>query len=265
MKILAVDDERVQLRLLERSIREAAPGCVLYASDNPADALRWAEKNRPEVAFCDIQMPVMNGIALGKALKKLDAQINLVFVTGYYEEYAAEAAPLRYSGYLQKPATAEGVRSELADLRYPVAKPEGQKLLTVRCFGNFEVFAGGEPVNFQRSKTKELFAYLVDRRGAQVNGSEICAALYEDGRNEKNNKSDLRKSVADLRQTLEGLHAEAVFRKGFDRYSVDVSLLQCDYYDWMQNEAYAVRAFRGEYMRQYSWSEVTLTNIIKYE
>ena len=120
-------------------------------------------------------------------------------------------------------------------------------------------------MNFQRSKTKELFAYLVDRRGAQVNGSEICAVLYENERNEKNNKGDLRKCVADLRQTLEGLHAEAVFRKGFDRYSVDVSLLQCDYYDWLSSEAYAVRAFQGEYMRQYSWSEVTLTNIIKYE
>ena len=265
MKILAVDDEPVQLRLLERSICEAAPGCEVYASSNPADALRWAEKNRPEVAFCDIQMPVMNGIELGKALKKLGPQINLVFVTGYYEEYAAEAAPLRYSGYLQKPATAEGVRNELADLRYPLPKPETQKRLTVRCFGNFEVFADGKPVNFQRSKTKELFAYLVDRRGAQLSGSEICAMLYEDERNEKNNKSDLRKCVADLRQTLERLNAEAVFRKGFDRYSVDVSLLQCDYYDWMSGEAYAVRAFHGEYMQQYSWSEVTLTNIIRYE
>ena len=265
MKILAVDDEPMQLRLLERSITEAAPGCALYASDNPADALRWAEENRPEVAFCDIQMPVINGIALGKALKKLDPQINLVFVTGYYEEYAAAAAPLRYSGYLQKPATAEGVKNELADLRYPLPKPEAQKLLTVRCFGNFEIFSGGEPVNFQRSKTKELFAFLVDRRGAQVTGSEICSVLYEEGRSEKNNKGDLRKSVADLRQTLEGLHAEAVFRKGFDRYSVDVSLLECDYYDWIKNEPYAVRAFRGEYMRQYSWGEETLTNIIKYE
>ena len=263
MKILAVDDEQMQLKLLERSIREAAPECAVYASSNPAAALQWAEENRPDVAFCDIQMPVMNGIALGKALKRLNPQINLVFVTGYYEEYAAEAAPLRYSGYLQKPATEEGVKNELANLRYPLPAPETPKLLTVQCFGNFEVFANGEPLPFQRSKTKELFAYLVDRRGAQVNGSEICAALYEDESNEKNNKGDLRKCVADLRQTLAAVHAGAVFRKGFDRYSVDMSLLSCDYYDWEKNEAYAVRAFRGEYMRQYSWGEETLTNILK--
>ena len=263
MKILAVDDERMQLRLLERSIREASPDCDVYAADKPADALIWAEENRPDVAFCDIKMPAMNGILLGKELKKLNPQINLVFVTGYYEEYAAEAAPLRYSGYLQKPATAEGVKNELFNLRYPLPKPETQKLLTVQCFGNFEVFANGKPLPFRRSKTKELFAYLVDRRGAQVNGGEICAALYEDERNEKNNKGDLRKCVADLRQTLAAVHADAVFRKGFDRYAVDVSLLLCDYYDWEKNEAYAVRAFRGEYMRQYSWGEETLTNILK--
>ena len=263
MKILAVDDEQIQLKLLERSIREASPESDVYAADNPADALRWAEEHQTDVAFCDIQMPVMDGISLGKELKKLNPQINLVFVTGFYEEYAAEAAPLRYSGYLQKPATTEGVKNELANLRYLLPIPETQKLLTVQCFGNFEVFSGGRPLNFRRKKTKEFFAYLVDRRGAQVSGNEICAALYEDERNEKNNKGDLRKCVADLRQTLAAVHADAVFRKGFDRYAVDVSLLLCDYYDWEKNEAYAVRAFRGEYMRQYSWGEETLTNILK--
>ena len=36
----------------------------------------------------------------------------------------------------------------------------------VQCFGNFEVFCNGTPLVFKRSKAKELFAYLVNLRGA---------------------------------------------------------------------------------------------------
>ena len=45
--------------------------------------------------------------------------------------------------------------------------------LRVQCFGNFEVFFGGLPLKFARSKTKELFAYLVNRRGAVCTVREL--------------------------------------------------------------------------------------------
>lgn len=262
MKIMAVDNEYIQLRMLERCLREAVPDEEIYPFHNSIEALDWAKQNKPEVAFCDIQMPVMDGVALGKELKRNDPKINLIYVTGYYQEYAAEAASLRYSGYLQKPITAEAVMLEMENLRYPILRPETQKLLRVQCFGNFEVYADGKSLTFGRSKTKELLAYLVDRKGAQVKGNEVCAAIFEDDSREKQNKSELRNCVADLRATLAKAGAEEVFKKGFDAYAIRPELIECDYYDWEKNEPYAVRAFRGEYMNQYSWGEMTLASLM---
>lgn len=262
MRILAVDDEIIQLRLLEDSIRKAVPACELTCMDNSVEALKWARANPVDVAFCDIQMPMITGIELGKELKRINPRINIVFVTGYYEDYAVEAMSLYFSGYLSKPATAEAVAQEMQNLRYPIAPPKAEKLLRVRCFGNFEIYAGDALLDFDRRKAKELFAYLIDRHGAKVTSGEICAAIYEDDCNEENNKSDLRKSAASLKKALKEVGAEEVFLKGFNSYAVDTSKISCDFYDWEKGEAYAVRSFHGEYMSQYSWAESTLGLIL---
>lgn len=263
MKILAVDDELIQLRMLQEAIEEAVPGCELACFENPVQALAWARENHPDVAFCDIQMPLMTGIMLGKELKKDNPLINLVFVTGYYQNYAVEAFQLRSSGYLQKPASAEAVAVEMENLRYPVSREAKKAKLRVQCFGRFEVFADGLPLAFERSRTKEVLAFLIDKKGVEVNGNEICAALYpEGGPKEINNKSDLRKCVADLRSRLREIGAEDILLKGFNRYAVVPALIDCDYYDWEKGDPDAVRAFHGEYMSQYEWAEETLMDIL---
>jgi two-component SAPR family response regulator len=58
--------------------------------------------------------------------------------------------------------------------------------LRVQCFGNFEVFWKGKPLLFARRQTKELFAYLVDRKGASCTMGEIGCALWEDSATAKN-------------------------------------------------------------------------------
>ncbi|MCQ2355388.1 MAG: response regulator, partial [Clostridia bacterium] len=173
MKIIVVDDEIIQLEQLKEAISEVVPDCELNGFSNPLEALAWAKENRPEIAFLDIQMPVMDGITLAKELKMQNPKINLVFVTGYYEEYVFDAMPLHFSGYLQKPANAQKVRQELDNLRFPLVKKETEKKIRVKCFGDFEVYVGEKLLNFSRVKSKEVFAYLVDRKGSKVNGNKI--------------------------------------------------------------------------------------------
>lgn len=263
MKILAVDDEFNQLRLLEHSIKEAIPENELVCFQNPEEAFEWAKENQPEIAFLDISMPGFTGITLAKKLKQQNPKVNLIFVTGFYQEYAMDVLPLRFSGYLQKPVTADAVRFEIENLRFPLPRKLNGKRLRVKCFGDFEVFLDEKVLTFSKSKTKELFAYLVDRKGAQICGNKICAVLYEASEKEASNKSNLRKCVVDLRNTLKAAGMEKIFLKGFDSYALNTEMIECDYYDWEKNEAYAIRAFQGEYMTQYSWAEKTLAGIIE--
>ena len=144
---------------------------------------------------------------------------------------------------------------ELENLRYPMPKPQTGKKLVVHCFGNFEVFYDGKPLTFKRSKTKELFAFLVDRNGARVNSGEICARLWDEAGSDKHQKDYLRHLVMDLANTLEAVGESNVFVRTRSGYNINPALLECDYYDYLNNVPYAVRAYQGEYMQQYSWAE----------
>ena len=258
MLIFALDDEALLLDGLMRAIREARPSAEVMGFRRASAVLTAMEEEgrRPDAAFLDIEIPGMNGLELAKRIKTLSPKTNIIFVTGY-SHYALAAAEMHTSGYLLKPFTVEKVRSELDDLRYPAA-PASERALQVHCFGNFDVFSGGAPVPFTRSKTKELFAYLVDRRGARVDAEELIAVLWEDRPSSVSLHSNFRNIVADLAACLRRVGAEAAFVRDRRTFAVRTDMLDCDYYAYLQGDQRAVNGYFGEYMRQYSWAEMTV-------
>lgn len=133
--------------------------------------------------------------------------------------------------------------------------------LRVQTFGNFEVFWKEQPVRFERSKTRELFAYLIDRRGARSTMGELVSVLWEGRPDTAGLRSQLRSLITDLRATFRTLGAEEVVVKGRDYIAVDPSRVDCDYYRYLAGEKAARSAFRGEYMSNYSWAEITVGSL----
>ena len=148
-----------------------------------------------------------------------------------------------------KPISAEDVQGEINNIKsvHKVNKP-----LTIKCFGNFEVYAENEKLTFKRLKTKELLAFLVDRNGAGMTAKQICAVLFPDDSDDTKNSTYLRQLVLDLKNTLKSVGAEGVLRHETPCYRVDTSLIQCDYISYLET---GKPEFRGEYMNQYSWAE----------
>lgn len=247
MKILLVDDEELQLARLENAVKKVLFDDEYFAYTNPVKA--WEENSSGEIdiAFLDIEMPIISGIQLAKRLKSVNPQVNVIFVTAY-DRYALNAYKLHASGYITKPVNESKVREELDCLRYPVElKPT--KKIQVKCFGNFEIFCDGVPVKFTRSKSKELFAYLVDREGVAINVNELNAILWEE-----DHKSYCRNLIADIQATLKAVGAEDVFVKRRNECFIEPEKMDCDAYAYKKNDPDAVRAYRGEYMAQYPWA-----------
>lgn len=107
---------------------------------------------------------------------------------------------------LDSVALVYGSTPALDKLRFPLVKKASGCIIKVRGFGDFEVYANGHPLAFSLGKTKEIFAYLVDRKGTKVNGNKICAVVYENAGNETANKSSLRNCVADIKNTLHSVN-----------------------------------------------------------
>ena len=249
MIAIAVDDEILMLGALVAAIKASPDISEVSQFSGCDEALDFVKENSVDVAFLDINMRGMGGLALAEKICSVCPDCKIVFCTGY-EEYAIPAFKLHASGYLMKPVSAKDVQVEIDNIK---GIRQSQKPLTVKCFGNFEVYAKGEKLTFKRSKTKELFAFLVDRNGAGVTVAEIGVALWENNAGQKN-QNYIHQLFRDLRQTLEAIGMEEIFERNNYLYSVNPEKIDCDYYGYLKT---GKPEFIGEYMSQYSWAEGT--------
>lgn len=263
MLVLAVDDEQSALNVLVGAIKDAVSDAEIHSFRKPLDALEFVKSNSCEIAFLDIQMREINGIVLARKIKEIYPQINIIFVTGY-SEYANEAFGLHASGYVFKPVTEDKIRVEMQNLRYPVKQAKHDaKGIFLQTFGEFRVFVDGKEVSFARSKAKEMLAYLVDQRGRAVSRKELAKVLFEKEDYTRSLQNYLSKIIKELMRTLEKCGMQNIIVRGMNSYALNTEAIRCDLYEYEKDDITpeALNAFRGEYMEQYSWGELTLARL----
>lgn len=251
MNILMVDDETLCLKNLEYLVSKLVPDSNRASFKKAKEALEYIKTNPVHIAFLDINMGVVDGITIASEIKAIYLEVNIIFCTGY-EEYSLEAWKLNSSGYLLKPITEERMKDALDHLRYEI---KDNIRVSFQCFGNFEAYCDGKPINFKYKKTKELLAYLVDRNGASCSSGEIGAILFED----EEHRSYLNRLRSDLLNTLSELGVENIVSKSKGYIWLCKDNVKCDYYDYLDHKT---NVTVSEYMSQYSFGEATLARLI---
>jgi CheY-like chemotaxis protein len=100
--ILIVDDEP-DMRLAVRNVLKLRGYEIAEAGDGPS-ALELARKEKPDLVLLDMRLPGMDGIEVLSGLKKIDASLPVVMITGYgHIRSAVDVMKLGASEYLQKP------------------------------------------------------------------------------------------------------------------------------------------------------------------
>ena len=271
MTVVAVDDEEISLMCLEAVLDSMDDVDKVLTFSNAEDTIDYFKIGKADAAFLDIQLYLsggtLNGLMLAAKIKELCPDCHVVFVTSC-PEYAVDAFKLHVSGYIVKPVTREAARKELdyiimekraaSNARGFIEEKEEEPKVRVQCFGNFEVFWKNKPIIFQLSKAKELFAYLVHRKGASVSMAELAAVLFEDKEDGLSVQSQIRNLVASMRKTFSSLGCPDLFNKSRGYISVKTDLIDCDYYSFMNGDSDAINEYSGEYMAQYSWAEFTV-------
>ena len=265
MYTLTVDDRELVVTLMLGILRNLDPDGTHLGATDPLHALCLAKDAPLDVAFLDVEMPgEINGLELGKRLRQYYPKLNIVIITGH-SEYAVDAFGLDASGYLLKPLTQEAVAHQLSVLRFAPEKGPGSNL-RIRCFGTFEVFCNGIPMDFSYSKSKELLAVLVDRHGAICSNDTLIGCLWPDEPANQQTKARLRKYVKDLKDTFTAARAADIIRHQ-ERIGVglDIARIDCDYFRYLQGDPIAVHQFNGRYMIQYSFAEETQAELIRMQ
>lgn len=255
MKTILVDDEPLSMDFFCMECRSVKEIEIAGRFESPYDALAYAKENEVDLAVLDIEMPGINGIQLGKMLKENNPDIILIYITAH-DEYTRDAYNLHAPVYIEKPYNLDDIHYALntAKLLYR----DRQNDIFVRTFGAFEIFHNETPVHFNNKKSKELLAYLVDRRGGVVTNGDAISILWPEAPADIRYQSRLRRVQKDLRDTLRKEGIEDLLICHTNARSLDISKVTCDYYLLLENQKHALASFNYEYMSQYSWGEDTL-------
>jgi len=80
--ILVVDDEPEMCWILENIIRKTGLACMTALSAREAIAL--TESNQFSMTFLDAKLPDIDGLELARKLRKTNAHLPIVIVSGYF-------------------------------------------------------------------------------------------------------------------------------------------------------------------------------------
>lgn len=116
--VIMVDDRKVVLTGGLPILEEALPNANITGFTNTKEAIEYAKRNNVSLAFLDIEIRNMSGFDLCKILLEINPRTNVIFLTAY-SDYSLDAWGTGASGFMLKPITAEGIKEQLNNLRYP--------------------------------------------------------------------------------------------------------------------------------------------------
>jgi two-component system LytT family response regulator len=108
---MIADDERPARSFLAAMLRSFEDVEIVGEASNGSEAVELIERERPDLALLDLQMPELDGLSVVRLLRK-DATPLVAFVTAY-DEYAVRAFELNAVDYLLKPVESARLRQTL--------------------------------------------------------------------------------------------------------------------------------------------------------
>lgn len=116
LKVAAADDEGGVLLLLESILSEMDGVQLAGAVENAAAAIELVERQKPDLALLDIELPDMKGIELAEKLRLIKPDLYIVFITAY-EDYSLDAFRVYAYDYILKPIDQRRVKTTVARIR----------------------------------------------------------------------------------------------------------------------------------------------------
>jgi two-component system, LytTR family, response regulator len=111
LRVVIADDERPARSFLAALLRSFDDVVIVAEAGSGAEAVAAIERERPDLALLDLQMPELDGIGVVRMLKK-DQMPLVAFVTAY-DEYAVRAFEVNAIDYLLKPVDKTRLREAL--------------------------------------------------------------------------------------------------------------------------------------------------------
>ena len=252
MRVLYVGENLSELNQFQRAVEHMKEVKNLYLFSNEKEVLEWIKKDIVDIAFLDVQMLQIDGIALAKKLKKIDKNIRIIFIANS-KAYAWDAFSVDAVGYILRPYKTKDLYKEIE--KASRIRPYITKRVEIRTIPDFSCMVDGKILHMGRAKTEELLALLVDRAEAGLTTGEALAYLWPNRPEDENTKTLYRVTFYRMLEVLKRVNAEhIVVSKGRKKY-ICKEEVECDLYHILDGEESAIECYAGDYMQRFSWAE----------
>jgi len=188
MKILIIDDEKA----IRRALREILEfeDCNVDEAENGKEGIEKLQKNEYDLIFCDIKMPVMDGIDVLSNAMKLNIETPIIMISGHGNiETAVQAIKDGAFDFIEKPLDLNRILVTLRNATDRNKLVEETKSLktVVKKFKGSSIVGETEAIN----KIKEMIEKVApsDARvlvtGGNGSGKELVARSLHDNSNRK--------------------------------------------------------------------------------
>ena len=259
MKVLCVDNEKQSLRRTLSLCREMPRITEAEGFTDPCEALSRMEERPAELVLLDAGISGTDGIAPARRIRELYPHTAIIILSADPQQ-AVAAWELHATGYLLKPFTREQLHDELSYAlmwRRSNVNDSAVPHIAARCFGSFDLLVDGKKLDFSRARSKELLAFLIDRKGIWVSRAEAFHTLWPDAEYGRPQQKQLDVIIRSLRATLKenGIGELLLLERGMLR--IEPRALDCDMYRLFAGDRQYEAAYQGEYMTSYSWANLT--------
>ena len=102
LTVLYIEDEKDSRKLCSDFLSRIVG--VLVTAHNGAEGLEAWRRHKPDIIITDIQMPVMDGLAMLQEIRRFDLAVPVIILTAFEEpKYLKRSIELGVSGYVVKP------------------------------------------------------------------------------------------------------------------------------------------------------------------
>jgi len=109
MKLLIADDDGL-IRDSLKMMLELEEGWTARTAPDGAQAFSMCEEDAPDIVLMDIRMPVCDGVAATRNIKRAYPDVKIVMLTTFADDgYIASAIDAGAEGYLLKSTPADGI------------------------------------------------------------------------------------------------------------------------------------------------------------